>query len=289
MLPDTVTARMYQFGERSERTASAQEAEPGATGSARSDRIGWFLLRPKWIGFHLLVIAAIVAMVNLGLWQLRRLDERRDFNTVVAARYDAAPVDLDALVGPAIGDPGDPRLDEVEWRPVTATGTYRQDASIQIVNRSQGGRAGENTVTPLALPDGRVLLVNRGFVPLSESAPPAPAGTVTVTGRLRPSETRRTGQLSDPADGVLTVAQRIDLGRLASQFDAPLVPMYLSLLASEPADGDPYPEPVARPDLTEGPHLSYAVQWFIFSTAVAVGWALAVRHSVSKHRATSGV
>ena len=260
MLPDTVTARMYRF-----------------------------LWRPKWIGFHLLVIAAIVAMVNLGFWQLRRLEQRRDFNVTIEARYDAPPVDLDTLVGPGRNDPDDPRLDDVEWRPVTTTGIYRSDASIQIVNRSQGGRAGENTVTPLELPDGRVLLVNRGFVPLGESAPPAPHGTVTVTGRLRPSDDRRTGQLSDPADGALTVAQRVDLARLAAQFDAPLVPMYVDLIASEPVDGEPYPEPVARPDLTEGPHLSYAVQWFIFAAAVAVGWALAVRHSASKHRVTSGV
>ena len=255
MLPDTVTARMYRF-----------------------------LWRPKWIGFHLLVIAAIVAMVNLGFWQLRRLDERREFNVAVEARYDAPPVDLATLVAPGRNDPDDERLGDVEWRPVTATGTYLRDASIQIVNRSQGGRAGENTVTPLELADGRVLLVNRGFVPLSEEAPPAPAGAVTVTGRLRPSEERRTGQLSDPADGTLTVAQRVDLARLAAQFDAPLVPMYVDLIASEPADGEPYPEPVARPDLSEGSHLSYAVQWLIFAAAVAVGWVFAVRHSASKHR-----
>jgi surfeit locus 1 family protein len=260
MLPDTVTARMYRF-----------------------------LLRPKWIGFHLLVIAGIVAMVNLGFWQLRRLDQRRDFNVTIEARYDAPPVDLDTLIGTGLSDPDDPRLGDVEWLPVTATGTYRPEASIQIANRGQGGRAGENTVTPLELPDGRVLLVNRGFVPLGEPVPQAPSGTVTVTGRLRPSEDRRTGQLSDPAEGVLTVAQRVDLARLAGQFDAPLVPMYIDLIASDPADGEPYPEPVVRPDLTEGPHLGYAVQWFIFATAVAVGWVLAVRHSATKHRVTNGV
>lgn len=236
-----------------------------------------FLLRPKWIGFHLLVVAGIVAMVNLGFWQLRRLDERRDFNATISARYDAEPVALDELVGPDADG-------SVEWRPVVARGTYLDERSVQIVNRSQGGVAGENTVTPLVLDDGRVLLVNRGFVPLAADVPPAPAGEVTVTGRLRQSERRHRGALTDPAEGVLEVAQRVDVERLQQQFDQPLVPMYVDMIASSPADGDPYPEPVARPDLTEGSHLSYAVQWFLFSGAAAVGWVLAVRHSIRARR-----
>lgn len=252
-----------------------------------------FLLRPKWIGFHLLVVVAIVTMVNLGFWQLRRLDQRRDFNAAVEARYDAPPVALDALLASVLPDaggeaaqihPDDDRLDVLEWRPATATGIYLADRSIRIVNRSQNGRAGENVVTPLELGDGRILLVNRGFVPLTDQVPDPPAGTVTVEGRLRPSERRRAGQLSDPAEGVLEVAQRVDLARLAAQFDAPLVPMYLDLIASDPPDGEPYPEALPRPDLSEGSHLSYAVQWFLFSGAVAVGWVLAVRHSVRTRR-----
>ncbi len=44
------------------------------------------------------------------------------------------------------------------------------------------------------------------------------------------------------------------------------------------------PQPVARPELSEGSHLSYAVQWFLFSCAVAVGWVLAVRHSIGTRK-----
>lgn len=245
-----------------------------------------FLLRPKWLGFHLLVVVGIVTMINLGFWQLRRLDERRDFNATIETRYDAPPVPLDTLVGPGRTDPEEERLDDVEWRRVTATGTYLTDQTIRIVNRSQGGRAGENVVTPLDLGD-RILLVNRGFVPLTEAVPDPPAGAVTVEGRLRPSEERRAGQLTDPDEGPLDVAQRVDLERLAPQFDAPLAPMFLDLTESSPPDGDPYPEPLPRPDLSEGSHLSYAVQWFLFSAAVAVGWVLAVRHSArTRRRAT---
>ena len=98
--------------------------------------------------------------------------------------------------------------------------------------------------------------------------------------RLRPSQERRRGQLSDPAEGDLTEVQRIDVDRLAGQLPGPVVPMYVELVTSTPAESGPFPEPVDVPELDEGPHLSYAVQWFIFSLCVAIGWVLAVRHSI---------
>ncbi|MEZ5296748.1 MAG: SURF1 family protein [Ilumatobacteraceae bacterium] len=239
-----------------------------------------FLLRPKWILFHVVVIAAIVLMINLGFWQLRRLDQRQAFNATVEARYDLPPEPLDEVLT-AGTDPAD-----VEWRQVTVSGTYVPDETIIVVNRSQNGSAGRNVAVPLVLDDGRVVVVNRGFVPFAvEEIPPVPAEEVAVVGRLRESEVRRTGQLSDPADGVLVEVQRLDLPRLESQLPGEVVPMYVDLVESNPAEVDGYPQPIAPPTLSEGNHLSYAFQWFIFSVAVAVGWVLAVRHSVRSRRA----
>ncbi|MFP5488135.1 MAG: SURF1 family protein [Acidimicrobiia bacterium] len=245
-----------------------------------------FLVRPKWVGFHLLVVVGIVTMINLGFWQLRRLDERQAFNAAVEASYDQPPVGIDELV-PGGAAPGDDVLDELEWRPVVVTGTYLPDETFFVVNRSQNGRAGRNVAVPLLLDDGRVVIVNRGFVPLATDPPPVPATDVEVIGRLRPTQERGLGQLSDPAEGDLVEVQRIDIPRLAGQLPGPVVPMYVDLLRSDPAEGGGLPEPVAPPDLGEGDHLSYAVQWFIFATAVAVGWVLAVRRSVRTRRAAS--
>jgi surfeit locus 1 family protein len=236
-----------------------------------------FLLRPKWLGFHLLVIAGIVAMVNLGFWQLRRLDQRQEFNATVEARYDLPAQALDDVL--AEGTPKD-----VEWRKVVTSGTYLPDEQFVVVNRSQGGRAGPNVVTPMRLDDGRILVVNRGFLPLGVEPPPAPSGEVRVEGRVRPSQERRTGQLSDPSEGDLTEVQRIDLDRLADQLPGDVVGAYVDLLASEPTEAQPAPAPVAPPQLGEGSHLSYAVQWFIFSVCVVVGWVLAVRKSSRTRR-----
>jgi len=240
----------------------------------------WFLLRPKWIAFHLLVLFGIVVMINLGMWQLRRLDERREFNAAVEARYDEPSVALDRLLVPGLADE---QLNDLEWTPVTVTGEYLPDETVRIVNRSQNGRAGDNIVVPLMLADGSAVLVNRGFVPLPGSAPEPPAGAVTVMGRLRPSQDRRLGQLSDPETGDLTEMQRVHIERLQQQIDVPLEPMYIDAFASDPADSSGL-EPVAKPDLSEGSHQSYAFQWFIFSVCVAVGWVLAVRRSISTRK-----
>ncbi len=237
-----------------------------------------FLLRPRWLAFHLLVVVGIVAMINLGLWQLRRLDDREAFNAAVEARYGETPQPIDQLLTPST-DP-----DDVEWRPVTVSGSYRTLERILVVNRSQNGRAGDNVVVPFELDDGRVVLVNRGFAPLAAEIPSAPVGDVDLVGRLRPSEERRLGQLSDPSDGVLTEVQRIDIDRISMQVDGELLPMYIDLVESSPPDSSPVPEPVTPPDLSEGNHLSYAVQWFIFSVCVAAGWALALRRSVTTRR-----
>ena len=62
-----------------------------------------------------------------------------------------------------------------------------------------------------------------------------------------------------------------------------LVPVYVD----EVQDGGrqvAYPRPVAAPELTEGPHLGYAVQWFVFSTCAGIGWVLAVRRSAATRR-----
>ena len=240
-----------------------------------------FLLRPKWILFHVVVIGAIVLMINLGFWQLRRLDERKDFNRQVEAAIDQTPVPLDDVLTPGT-DPHD-----VEWRPVIAAGEYLPEEQFVVVNRSQDGQAGDMTVTPLRLPDGRILLVERGFVPLGETGASAPTGIVDVTGRLRPAQERRRGGLTDPAEGELAEVQRIDIERLTPQLPGDVVPAYIELTSSNPAETGPYPDPANAPELSERNHLSYAAQWFIFAICVAVGWVLAVRHSLATGRAAA--
>jgi cytochrome oxidase assembly protein ShyY1 len=231
-----------------------------------------FLLTPKWIAFHLLCLLTIAAMVWAGFWQLGRYQDRQAFKSDVQQRTDADVVPFSSL------DTSDPA--GVEWRRVEATGTYVEGKDFQVVNVSQGGTSGQDAVNGLLLDDGTVLLVNRGFLPGADALPPAPAGAVTITGRVRQSQSAGTGQTSDDGSQQLTQIRRVDIGALSQQFEQTVQPVFLDQLDMryEPSSM----EPVAFPDLDGGPpHLSYTIQWFIFSIAVAVGWVLAVRKSAN--------
>lgn len=246
-----------------------------------------FLLRPAWIFFHLLVVGGVVLMVFLGSWQLDRLDERQAFNARVIERTQQEPVQL-ADVLDAIAD-GSIDPDTAEWLPVRVEGTYLADQVVEF-NNSQGGRAGDNVLTALAIDEPSdagtdTVIVNRGFIPLGFDVPAAPATAVTVVGYVRPSEVRELGSVTDADDGgSLTEIRRIDLDRLAQQFPGDLAPVFVQLIGGDPSPAVGDPEPVVLPQLDDGPHLSYAMQWFIFAAAVAIGWVLAVRRSVGQHR-----
>jgi surfeit locus 1 family protein len=241
----------------------------------------WFVLRPKWLAFHLLVAALVVIMVNLAFWQLHRLHERQDFNAQVRSRSSMPIADFDQVVTPQIATVDD--ADRVEWRAVRVTGTYLADEQVIVINRAQAGQAGENVVTPLQMADGRLVLVNRGFVADVDTVPAPPTGTVTVVGRLRATEERSFGGLTDTAEGDLTELFRLDIPRLAEQLPGPVAPVFVSLVTSDPsAPGDPMPVP--DPELDEGPHKSYMVQWFIFSICAIVGWVLAIRRSAKRRQ-----
>jgi len=237
-----------------------------------------FLLRPKWLAFHLLVFGSVALIIWLGFWQLRRLDARQEFNATVTERIDQPPVPFDTLLDDAVADPG-----SVEWRQVTLSGDFLAD-QILWFNRTQDGVAGDNVLTALVGDDGTTVVVNRGFVALGQPTPAAPAGPIDVLGRMRVPPGRQLGELTDSADGPVTEVRRVDLELLDEQLPGELAPVYVDLIGSVPNVTPADPLPVPPPTLDEGPHLSYAVQWFIFAAAVLVGWVLAVRRSIATRR-----
>ena len=243
-----------------------------------------FLLRPAWLLFHAVVLAGVVLMTAAGFWQLNRLDERKDFNSEVRERSQQAPFELTSVLDEIDAGTLDPST--AEWLPVTASGTFLPDQVLEF-NNSQGGRAGDNVVTALVLDDDTIgdtvtVIVNRGFIPLGVDVPAPPAVNVEIVGYIRPSEVRDRGGLTDADDGeTLTEIRRIDVPRLTQQFPGDVAPVFVQLIASEPALAPGDPSPVVLPELDNGPHLSYAIQWFIFAICVAVGWVLAVRRSLT--------
>ena len=241
-----------------------------------------FALRPRWILSHLFVLVMLVAMIAAGFWQLDRLQQRRDRNAEIVARSERPAADVRDL-GADAGYASTDAAARFEFRRVTATGTYLADDEVLAGQPSRGGDPGSWVLTPLRLDDGTIVAVNRGWIPNGgryDSVPDqyrAPSGEVTVSGLVRRSEARGLIGRTDPAEGTLEVLARLDVVRLDQQVDGDLLPFYLQLQEQVPAVGDDDPVPMEPPELGEGPHLSYAIQWFTFSTLTVVVYALILR------------
>ena len=106
-----------------------------------------------------------------------------------------------------------------------------------VRNRSYNGSPGYHVLTPLVLPSGDAVIVNRGFVPLETTGdapkvPTPPSGVVVVNGRVRSSQKRGHFGPRDPAEGTLTEVARADLARLQQQMPYRLLPVYVELESS---------------------------------------------------------
>lgn len=210
---------------------------------------------------------------------MERLNQKRTLNATILERTEipTAPVE-DVLAS-------DTSPNDVEWRVVSATGRFLADKSVTIINRSQDGTAGFTPLTPLELSNGGVIYVNRGFVPLNQSFAEVPSDVVSVLGYLRPSQKRGSFGAIDSADSSTTEFHRIDLELISRQLTTPSLPMYLQLIEQSPPVKDQWPLPATLPSLDEGPHFSYAMQWWFFSLVAITGWIVVVRRAL-KHSAT---
>lgn len=231
-----------------------------------------FARRPFWICSHLFASIVVTSFLALGLWQLDRLEQRREANDLIEER-SAETLVLDSA--PTADGAGA----ELDYRAVEAEVRFLDPDFARIANRSQGGVAGEHVVAIAELADGSALAVNRGFVPLDDPRPldPLPDGPTRVEGWLRATVER--GLFGATDDGTGDLLPRFDTERLSFRLGRPLPPVWLQL-ATPPGVEDPsrtiggVPEPVPLPPLDDGPHLGYAVQWFIFATLGSLFYGL---------------
>jgi cytochrome oxidase assembly protein ShyY1 len=237
-----------------------------------------FLLSRQWVILTLIGLVLIPTMIELGFWQFHRHQHRVAQNTLIAKNLEAKPVPVTGLTSPGHTVP---RADY--WRQVTATGTY--DTSHEVVVRrrtSADDRVGFHVLTPLILADGRAVLINRGWIPAAAdqrafpSVPPAPKGTVTVTGRLKADETTKASGIKDLAGLPPRQVMLISSAQQAKALGRTVLGGYLEQTAPELAGSSP--ELIPDPDHDSiGAHMAYAVQWWLFTAAVPVGWVILVR------------
>ncbi len=235
----------------------------------------------------LFVVAVAVATVcvRLGFWQLDRLHERRAANTSIERGLAEPPADLDEI----LADAEDP--DALAYRRVKATGSYDAASELVLYGRALDGSPGDHVLTPFVTADGAAVLVDRGWIPYEPDrttpiGPPAatPGGPVAVEGVLLPSE--EGAAFSEGADASLVRA--VNLPEIDVRIDEhDLAPLYLLLQTQDPAQGEGLPVTAKVPEPTEGPHLSYAIQWFSFATIAIVGYVVLARRDRREDAETS--
>jgi surfeit locus 1 family protein len=232
------------------------------------------LVNRKWWWITLLVIIGVGVLARLGIWQLDRMQQKRDYNTLMAERWRQEPFDLnvDAL-------PTD--LSELEYRRIAAQGSFDYANQLLLKNQVFGNTNGFVVLTPLVLGEGRAVLVARGWIPSDKGAvenwsqfvEPAAA---PVLGRIRmPDEHIAEGP------GAVTSPQvewhRVDLPAIQQQMPYTLEPALIEQLPEENRAYDKLPIRQEPTPLDEGNHLSYAVQWFMFALILGIGYIFFVR------------
>ena len=221
----------------------------------------------RWTAYVAVAIVFAIACAFLSNWQFSRNAWRSEQLDLVARNYDATPVPLGDVI-PA----GGTLAPDDEWTPVVLQGQYLEDQQLLVRNRPHGGTAAFEVLVPFRLDDGRVLVVNRGWVPPGrdqpdpDAVPAPPAGEATVTVRLRPGEQLpRSGRETAPEGQVPTINLPLVAAVVDPQNAEPLEQSAFGILVSE--DPAPVEAPAAldSPSEDPGPYLSYAIQWILFA------------------------
>ncbi|AWW40279.1 MULTISPECIES: SURF1 family protein [Streptomyces] len=241
-----------------------------------------FLLSRQWVILTLVAVALIPTMIELGFWQLHRHEQRVALNKVIADSLAAEPVAAESMTSPG-AEVGKADL----YRRVTAKGRFDTAHEVVVRRRTNADdEVGFHVLTPFVLDDGKVLLVNRGWIPADGPSQtafpkiPAPAGgEITVTGRLMPDQTTAESGIKDvqglPDRQVMLISSEQQAERLGRQ----VLGGYVEMTAPEPGDGTP--ELLPAPDHDSiGNHMAYAVQWWLFAAGVPVGWVVLARREV---------
>lgn len=231
----------------------------------------------RWAGLVVFVAVLGVVFVNLGQWQLDRLEQRRARNAAVLTNEQRP-------IRPLADVYTRPITDADQWQRVEVTGTFLADQQLVVRYRANGDDDGYEVVTPLRTAAG-VVLVDRGFVETPQgtripaTAPPPPAGEVRVVGHVRRNEQGRRAAVT-PVGGQLRLVNSDAIG---AALGYPLLNGYVGLLEVTPAQSGGL-VPIELPEINEGPHFWYALQWFGFTGVAAAGIVVFIRADLRTRR-----
>ncbi|WP_329598971.1 SURF1 family protein [Streptomyces pseudovenezuelae] len=246
-----------------------------------------FLLSRQWVILTLVALLLIPTMIRLGIWQMHRYETRTARNQLVADALSATPVPVERMTSP-----GHAVTTHDRYRRVTAKGHFDPDDEVVVRRRTNSDdEVGYHVLTPFVLDDGKVLMVNRGWIPAngpSQTAfpevPAPPKGEITVTGRLMPDETTAASGIKNLKGLPDRQVMLINSEQEAERLGATVLGGYIAQTAPEPK-GDS-PELIGGNPGKEDAALNYAyaIQWWLFSVGVPIGWVVLVRRELRDRR-----
>jgi surfeit locus 1 family protein len=244
------------------------------------------LFNRRWWWTTLIVIAGVYVLIQLGFWQLDRLEQRRAFNQRVAERWQLEPFDVNTNSIPT-------DLTELEYRRVQATGEFDYSNQILLSNQTRNQAPGAILVTPLVLDDNRAVLVARGWVPtnLSDSehwAEFEEPSAQPIIGLIQESQLLPNGSAPTPPATPQLEWFRLNIDAIQPQMPYKLLPVFILQLPEEGRSLNTLPmrdEPLV---LDEGSHFSYAIQWFMFALILGVGYIFFIQTQELREQRIAG-
>lgn len=216
------------------------------------------------LGYSLLALAGLALFVSLGRWQLDRAEEKR----ALLAAFERGSERLQEL--PA-------GLAPVErYQYLRARGRFDPARQFLLDNMTWDGQAGFRVLTPFLLGDGRVLIVDRGFVPGSGDRRRLPDVVVEdspreVTGRADTLPRPGIELAAPPATGWPRIVSFPRIEELSAALGQSVYPQVLLLDADQP---DGFVRHWAPAAIGPDRHVGYAVQWFGFAAVTGILWVL---------------
>ena len=245
-----------------------------------------FLTR-RWLALTLLFAILIPTFYQLSEWQWRRLAGRQAFNATIEHNREQS-------TGPIANILTVDGIDRVtaqsnQWRNVQLTGRWDVSHQMLVRKKSLDSDAGFWVLTPFVDNSGVTVIVNRGWRILDASAvetpsvTPPPTGEVEVAARVRMITERMKPRPQDLPDGQVDSVQPREL---MPDTHPLLVNAYVEMTASRPISNGEDLRLIPEPELTEGPHRSYAMQWLSFILLAVIGYGLLARNELADYRSS---
>lgn len=236
----------------------------------------------EWLLTTFLVIVGAAVCVRLGIWQLDRLEQRRQFNAQFEEMRSAEPLNLNT----AETD----ELTSMEWRKIKVTGEYDFENQVAIRNQYHNGEYGYHLVTPVLF-NGKAILVDRGWIPADANSAPTDwrqydesGPAVNVEGQIRLGYVKPAiGGVEDPVPvngEKIFLWNNLNLEKISAQLPYPVLEVYLQ---PDVAVGDDIPPIPYQPviEISEGSHMGYALQWFSFAAILFFGYPFYLRKQIN--------